>query len=152
MREGENVVPKESLINPKRKKRSLEHSFFSSSTERRVPSVVSVASMIVRELDPDSERVVEVVEPDVLVDEEDESETLPVLPVFPVAPDVSGREGRLWTLPTVWTTGTICLPVIPPAIVKAVGIDRSFRTTPRALFSSRSVAVAIAREKTPVTV
>ena len=101
--------------------------------------------MIVRELDPDSERVVEVVEPDVLVDEEepegvevlpvapdalvdeeDESETLPALPVFPVVPDVSGKEERLWTLPTVWTTGTICLPVIPPAIVKAVAFPKAF--------------------------
>ena len=101
--------------------------------------------MIVRELDPDSERVVEVVEPDVLVDEEepegvevlpvapdalvdeeDESETLPALPVFPVVPDVSGKEGKLWTLPTVWTTGTICLPVIPPAIVKAVAFPKAF--------------------------
>ena len=61
--------------------------------------------MSVRELDPDSDRTVDVLDVDVSDDDEDnEGESFEELPVMD---DVSGREGRLRKLSTVLTTGTI---------------------------------------------
>jgi hypothetical protein len=79
--------------------------------------------MSVRELDPDSSKVMDVVD----VDEEVELEPFEEVPPDVVDDDVSDddeevedesfvevppdkgaeRDGRLWKLPTVWTTGMI---------------------------------------------
>ncbi|MHB8371058.1 MAG: hypothetical protein ACYDBP_15490 [Leptospirales bacterium] len=84
--------------------------------------------MIVRELDPDSSKVMDVVDVDVSEDDEE----VELEPFEEVPPDVvdddeedellvdvptdegAGRDGRLWKIATVWTTGTICLLVIAP--------------------------------------
>ena len=91
--------------------------------------------MIVRELDPDSSKVMDVVDVDVSEDDEEvELEPFEEVPPEVVDDDVSdddeevedeslvevptdegvGRDGRLWKIATVWTMGTICLLVIPP--------------------------------------
>jgi len=105
--------------------------------------------MSVRELDPDSSKVMDVVD----IDEEEDNEEVELEPFEEVPPvvvddDVSdddeevedeslvevttdesvGRDGRLWKLSTVWTTGTICLLVMPctGVTVKAVAFPKAF--------------------------